>query len=289
MAALDTQALRAFVAVIEHNSFSAAAEALHITQPAVSKRVAVLENQLNTKLFDRIHKRIFLTEAGRALLPKARSILQELEEAQRIVNDIDGKIAGTLSIAFSHHIGLHRLPPFLKSFTKRYPDVDLDIDFLDSEKAYDLILEGKIELAVITLTPDTHEEITATPLWKDPLAFMCSPDHILHLKNNVTLTELSTLEAILPGMNTYTGKIVRQTFAEQNINIQSSMVTNYLETIKMMVSIGLGWSVLPKTMKDSLEVIHVPDVYIERTLGVIEHRGRQPSNSARAFKSMLLT
>lgn len=66
------------------------------------------------------------------------------------------------------------------------------------------------------------------------------------------------------------------------------MTTNYLETIKMMVSIGLGWSVLPKTMIASLEQIHVPDVYIERQLGIIEYKGRQKSNAADAFKNLLI-
>lgn len=288
MLPLDTQALAAFIAVAETSSFSAAAERLYLTQPAVSKRIAVLEQQLGTLVFDRIRKKIFLTEAGHALLPRARSILQSLKDAKQAIRDIDGNVSGNLAIAFSHHIGLHRLPPYLKQYSNHYNKVNLDISFEDSEQAYTTVLEGTAELAVITLSSEDHSDIVATPLWRDPLIFVCSPEHPLHLRDNVSLEELSTMEAIHPGENTYTGKIVNQLFTQQGISFNSSMTTNYLETIKMMVSIGLGWSVLPKTMIGSLEQIHVPDVYIERQLGIIEYRGRQKSNAAKAFKAMLL-
>ena len=93
------------------------------------------------------------------------------------------------------------------------------------------------------------------------------------------------MDAIHPGENTYTGKIVNQLFERQGVALDTSMTTNYLETIKMMVSIGLGWSVLPKTMIGSLEQIHIPDVYIERQLGIIEYRGRQKSNACLLYTS----
>lgn len=288
MSTLDPQALAAFIAVAETGSFSTAAERLYLTQPAVSKRIAMLEQQLDTLVFDRIRKKIFLTEAGHTLLPHARSILQSLKDAKQVISDIDGNVSGNLAIAFSHHIGLHRLPPYLKQYSNRYNKVNLNISFEDSEQAYTTVLEGMAELAVITLSPEDYADIVATPLWRDPLVFVCSPEHPLHLRDNVSLEELSTMDAIHPGENTYTGKIVNQLFAQQGISFKSSMTTNYLETIKMMVSIGLGWSVLPKTMIGSLEQIHVPDVYIERQLGIIEYRGRQKSNAAKAFKTMLL-
>ena len=121
MSSLDIQALTAFIAVADTGSFSAAADRLFLTQPAVSKRIALLESQLNTQVFDRIRKKVFLTEAGRALLPRAHAILQSLKDAQQAVSDLGGDISGKLAIAFSHHIGLHRLPPYLK----RYSNVNL--------------------------------------------------------------------------------------------------------------------------------------------------------------------
>ncbi len=285
---LDPQALKAFLTIAEYGSFSAAADKLFITQPAISKRIALLEAQLESRLFDRINKKVFLTEAGKALLPHAVAVLQAHKEANQAVHNAKGSIAGTLSIAFSHHIGLHRLPPYLKRFNELYPQVNLNIQFIDSEQAYDKIINGQIELGVITLTPSSLRDIKTTPLWKDPLIFVCSQDHELHLRDDVTLNTLASLNAILPNENTYTGRMVAETFNKQNLTLNKSMSTNYLETIKMMVSIGLGWSILPKTMIENLERIHVPDTYIERTLGIIEHNGRDLSNAAFAFKELLV-
>ncbi|NNL56263.1 MAG: LysR family transcriptional regulator, partial [Pseudomonadales bacterium] len=194
MQTLDTEALRAFIAVAQHGSFSLAAAALGLTQPAVSKRIAQLEKQLGTPVFDRIRKKVALNEAGRALLPKARAALQQLNDAYQAVIDLDGKVGGTLSIAFSHHIGLHRLPPVLKQFSRRYPQVRLEIEFVDSEQAYARLLEGRSELALITLAPDQHANICATALWADPLVFVCSPDHQLHLRDHVALDELCEMD-----------------------------------------------------------------------------------------------
>lgn len=287
MSQLDTQTISAFIAVAETSSFSLAAELLHLTQPAISKRIAQLESQLDCRLFDRIRRKVFLTEAGQTLLPRARSIIQELDEAQQAIRDLDQEVNGKLAIAFSHHIGLHRLPPYLQRFTQQYPNVELDISFVDSEQAYSEIKDAHCELAVVTLSPEKSSEIDSTTLWKDQLMFVCSPNHPLHLKDNVSLQELSLYDAILPGESTYTGKIVTEIFSQQGLTMPKGMTTNYLETIRMMVSIGLGWSVLPKTMIASLEQIHVPDVYLERELGIIEYHGRVRSNACKAFKTIL--
>ena len=288
MTHLDTQSLVAFIAVADHLSFSRAAEQLHLTQPAVSKRIAQLESQLGAPLFDRIRKQVMLTEAGATLLPHARDVVYGLHKAQKAIDDLGGRVTGRLAIAFSHHIGLHRLPPVLKRFAGEFPDVSFDIRFVDSEQAYELVGRGEIDIAAITLAPEPVDGIIGTHIWRDPLAFVCSPEHALHLQDRVSLEQLAELEAILPGDNTYTGRIITEAFAARDLDILCSMRTNYLETIKMIVSVGLGWSVLPRTMTDSLEVIDVEDIYLERRLGLIQLDERQLSNAATAFKAMLV-
>ena len=121
MASLDIQALIAFIAVAETGSFSLAADKLFLTQSAVSKRVAQLEQQLQTPVFDRVKKKIWLTEAGKVLLPKAKQIIQSLKDTQQAISDIAGKTSGKLAIAFSHHIGLHRLGPHLNNSQASMP------------------------------------------------------------------------------------------------------------------------------------------------------------------------
>lgn len=247
---MDTQSLQAFMAVAESGSFSGAAERLFLTQPAVSKRIAVLEQQLGARLFDRVGRRIRLTEAGEALLPRARKVLQELEDMGRAINNLTGEVSGTLRIGTSHHIGLHRLPPVLRRFSREYPQVRLDIHFIDSEEAWEAVLHGDLEMGVVTLPPQPDTRLHSQVIWDDPLVFMCAPEHPLARQADLTLETLTRFSAILPSPVTFTRRIVERLFQEHGLALNISMSTNYLETIHMMVSIGLGWSVLPATMLD---------------------------------------
>jgi len=281
---VDTQNLKAFLLVAEYGSFSLAAEKLHLTQPAVSKRVALLEEQLGASLFDRIGRNIGLTEAGRALLPHARAVQSELDAAQQSVRDLSGAVAGQLRLATSHHIGLHRLPPVLSAFSKAYSGVLIDIDFMDSEQAYERIMQGRAELAIVTLAPVREASVVTLPIWPDPLDFMVGIHHPLAQHPGLDLRALSEHPAILPGLNTYTGQIVARLFDSHHLGLQVSMATNYLETIRMMASVGLGWTVLPRSMLDeTLVALQVGDTGIARTLGIVYHRGRSLSRAARAF------
>ena len=177
---MDLANLNAFIAIAETGSFSLAGERLHLTQPAVSKRIAGLEQQLKVRLFDRLGREVGLTEAGRALLPRAYQILGVLDDTRRALTNLSGEISGRLTLATSHHIGLHRLPPLLRAFTRAHPEVALDIQFLDSEVAYEEVLHGRAEIAVITLAPETREPVRAVKVWDDPLILLRRPNTRWH-------------------------------------------------------------------------------------------------------------
>ncbi len=280
---MDIQALKAFITVVESGSFSAAADRLHITQPAVTKRIQGLESQLGAPLFDRFQRRIVLTEAGRVLLPRAQDALLQLSRAELEIQNLSGIVGGTLALATSHHIGLHRLPEVLRHYTRRFPEVDLQLQFMESEKAYEAILNGDVELAFVTLSPEAPASIESLPIWEDSLTFVAAPNHPLHSLCNPTLEDLVDYNAILPAPFTHTYRIVKRLFNEQEIPLTAVMPTNYLETIKMMVSVGMGWSVLPDSMLDhSLRALDLK-VSLQRSLGVICHRNRILSNAAQAI------
>ncbi len=285
---MDLANLNAFIAVAETGGFSLAADRLHLTQPAISKRIAALEQQLDVRLFDRLGREIGLTEAGRALLPRAYQILNVLDDTRRALTNLNGEVGGRLCLATSHHIGLHRLPPLLRAFTRQYPDVTLDIRFLDSEVAYEEVLHGRAELAVITLAPHTNEPIRATPVWDDPLEFVVAPEHPLASKMGVSLADVAGYPAVFPGGNTFTHHIAQRLFEREGLAPNIAMSTNYMETIKMMVSIGIAWSVLPRTMLDAQVVsLPLPGVRLSRQLGYIRHSERTLSNAAMAFMALL--
>ncbi|MBV1959690.1 MAG: LysR family transcriptional regulator [Pseudomonadales bacterium] len=289
---MDTHLLKAFMSVHRNRSFSHAATELHLTQPAISKRIATLELQLNAPLFDRIGRNLLLTEAGQILLPQAQIILQQLDETRRQISNLSGEVSGTLTLGTSHHIGLHRLPEILKEFVSTYPSVYLDIQFLDSEQAFQRVQQGTLDIAVITLPGSAKERASNTidthVIWPDPMAFVVAKNHPLATVPKVGPEQLSQYPAILPGLDTYTGRLVSKLFAQKNLPIDLAMSTHYLETIKMMVRIGLGWSALPVSMlDDELIQLKLPGFKAKRELGYVVHRGRSQTNATRSLIELL--
>ncbi|WP_303903714.1 LysR family transcriptional regulator [Thiohalomonas denitrificans] len=285
---MDIPNLQAFLAVSDAESFSRAATRLHLTQPAVSKRVAALEEEMGAALFDRVGHHIVLTEAGRALLPNARKVLEAVENGRRAVLKLSGTVAGRLSIGTSHHIGLHRLPPALRRFLTRYPGVKLDLRFMDSEQACRAVETGELELAVVTLPPAPAPGLLARTIWDDPLAIVASREHPLTTVPTPTPSDLTVHPAVLPARGTYTRQTVERALLPLGLELNVELSTNYLETIRMLVSVGLGWSVLPATMIGSdLATIAIPELQLERQLGLVCHRARTLSNAASAFAAEL--
>ncbi|MBF0471609.1 MAG: LysR family transcriptional regulator [Gammaproteobacteria bacterium] len=285
---MEIASLRAFITVVEENSFSTAAEKLYLTQPAVSKRIANLEAQLGVRLFDRIGRQIHLTTEGKTLLPRAEKILHEMEDAIRSVTFHSSRVEGELTLGTSHHIGLHRLPPILKHFISRYPEVNLKLEFLDSEEVCQKVVRGKIELGVITLPQEIPTNLTAVPLWYDSLQLVTANNHSRYQQLTDNLQQLQNLPAILPARGTYTYKLIHRTLEQMGIEPVKVISVNYLETIKMLVSVGMGWSLLPRTMIDATLCEHpVPQLELHRPLGTIWHNAFTPSPAAEAMRALL--
>ncbi len=285
---MDIANLQAFIVVAETGSFSEASTQLYLTQPAISKRIASLETELETRLFDRIGRQTTLTEAGHALLPRAQKILLEVEDSRRTLQNLSNTVAGTLRFGTSHHIGLHRLPPVLRQYTRTYPEVELDIQFMDSEEAFRAVEHGDLELAVVTLPMHKNENLQTKCVWVDQLKVVVGKSHALYKEHKQTVKQLAEHKAILPAHGTFTRDIIEQAFQKHKQTLNISMASNYLETIKMLVSVGLGWSILPDQMcgKD-LKRIQVPDLQLMRELGLVWHGQRTLSNAAKALQAML--
>lgn len=285
---MDSLALKAFMAVAEHGSFSRAADELFLTQPAVSKRIVKLENQLKTQLFDRIGRSVYLTVAGQHLLPKAKAILDAMDNTAHELTNLSGLVGGKLRIATSHHISLHRLPVPLAKFIALYPQVELDIQFAESEVIYEGVLQGRWQLGIITLNPEPLAQLQQKSIWQDTMQFVAAPDHPLCSQVCVDLSQLSSFPALLSKSNTFTRSIIEGDFERQRLALNVAMSTNHLDTIRMMVGIGMGWSVLPHTLINSqIKVIDTLAPPIIRQLGCVWHPQRSLSNAAQAFMALL--
>lgn len=299
---MDSNTLKTFIAVADVGSFSQAADRLYLTQPAVSKRIAGLEQTLNANLFDRIGRHVHLTEAGRLFYPRAQRILSEIKNSTTEINNLSELIAGKLDIATSHHIGLHRLPDILRMFSQQFPEVELNLDFMNSETICDHVISGSLEMGVVTLPIQSIERLHTQCIWQDPLEFVVGHTHPLFLKSandektvdrsriNTTLQEIAQYPAILPGSGTFTRQIIVNAFHSQGLAVNTKLATNFLETIKMLVGVGMGWSVLPRTLIDKdLRLLEVSNIKLERKLGAVWHAQRTMSNAARKMLELLAT
>ncbi len=284
---MDPNSLKAFIAVVDQGSFSEAAETLHLTQPAVSKRLATLEHQLGVSLIDRGQRQLQITEAGSRLLPHARRILDEVHNARLSMRDDPGAVQGHLGLIASHHIGLHHLPTWLRRFNREHAAVTLGLQFMDSESAYDQMSKRLAELAFVTLDDRMDRRFEVHVRWQDPMAFVVGPGHPLADLANPTLADLAHFNALLPEAGTSTTRAVSRLFLEASLSLSPQMPTNYLETIKVMTSVGLGWSVLPHSMIDeTLKVLPLTEA-VSRMLGAIGLRGRLLTPAARAMLAIV--
>ncbi|MFT5664494.1 MAG: DNA-binding transcriptional LysR family regulator [Gammaproteobacteria bacterium] len=285
--------INAFLIIAELESFSLAAERLHITQPAVSKRIRQLEQSMKTSLFDRIGKRSILTPNGLAFLPHAERILHEVNTYRSSLDGQNDKPSGTLALATSHHIGLHRLPQILRDFKIKFPQVDLDLHFMDSEDACVAVANNEIELAIVTLPENVDAKLNLEPVWIDTLQIVLAPDHPLANNEHIDKLKLLDYPAILPSMGTFTRRIINNYFSTSKDQMKIILETNYLETIKVMVSANLGWSMLPTSMLDEtvvgkpLNSSGINGLEIQRVLGIVTRQNRTLSLSSQAFILML--
>ena len=282
---IDSDALRTFVAVVDAGSFSKAAQNLHLSQPAVSKRIETLERSLGVRILDRTARRLRLTPEGHILLQRARPVLADIAAIAAGMGTDNQALTGLLRFGASHHVGVHRLPPVLRAFHQRHPEVRLDLRFCDSETACQSVREGTLEFAIATLPPP-HPSLQLDPVWQDPLAVVVAHEHALARLPTVTVRELELHPALLPPAGSRTRKLVLEALGLRSL--QESMASNHLDALKALAKAGLGWAVLPQTLLDpELHVVDLAKVTIFRTLGIVRHRRRPLSPAARAFVHLL--
>ena len=286
---MNTTNLATFVAVMQTGSISGAAETLYITQPAVSKRIKNLEDEFGTVLFDTVGRSIIPTASAHELLPFVRRWLDDYEACRASLQHAKEVASGRLVIGTSHHIGLHHLAPVLRRFIQTYPAVQLEVRFVDSEEAHKAVLEGEISLAFLTLPPTFDRRLNYHTLWSDPLYFVTGTLSSLAQKSKVSLLQLAHYPAILPAANTFTSQITLAEFAKHNLRPYATMSTNPLESIRMLVSVGLGWSVLPETLinQDLIKIDMAENIELQRHLGLVTNPNLTRSASMQALLSML--
>jgi DNA-binding transcriptional LysR family regulator len=240
---IDSRQLRAFVSLARHGSFTVAARELHLTQSAVSHSLRALEEDLDCRLYDRMGKKILLTLAGEQLLPHAKKILVQMQEARTGLQKLANWGQSRLRVCASTTACQYILPGVLREFQKTFPNVQVAIEPGDTSQAVELLEQKEIDCAVC-LEPVREERFEFRPLFSDELMFLVGAEHPWVRQGRVERDDISRQNYVLYNKGTYTFDLIERYFRAEGIALNTVIELRSMEAIKELVKIGLGISIL---------------------------------------------
>ncbi|GAB2702403.1 selenium metabolism-associated LysR family transcriptional regulator [Paenibacillus thermoaerophilus] len=277
--ALNFHQLHIFYSVAEKGSFSAAAQSLHMTQPAVTMQIQSLEDYFGVKLFQRSTKRIEITEAGRTLLPYARRGMRLIQEAEAAMAAYSRMLAGSLQLGASLTIGEYILPRLLGRFNRDHPDITIRLKVMNTAQIVGDILNHHLNFGLVE-APIEHPDITAEAVMSDELKLIVPADHSLARAERVTPEDLFRHPIILREPGSGTRRVMEEELARKGFkasDLHIAMELGSTGAIKSAVEAGLGISLLSESA-----------VKHEKTLGLIAVRSIDGLEFTRHFYSIYL-
>ena len=293
MNAMNIQHLRYLIAVAGTGGFTSASRELHVTQPTVSGGIAELEKQLHARLFNRDSRHVVLTAEGRILLEYAVEIVDLLEEATGRLASGEVLPGERIRFGATDAAVIYLLPDLLKSFSQRYPGVELTTQVASSVPLVDEVLSNRSEFAVVSL-PLPHSQIEVVPLTSDPIVLVVNPEHRFTGRASVSAAEVAAEKLIMFRGESISRQIVEAGFAQQRLSVGASMEMGSPEAIRKLVEAGAGIAFLPwMTVADSvaagsLQSIEVRNLALTREIGLVWRPGRYFSPALRRLLEAIL-
>ena len=284
---MNLDQIRNFHAVAVHKSFTIAAEKLFRTQPAISTQVRMLEEELGTRLFDRIGKKVYLTQAGNVLLDYAERLLSLHDEAKLAVTEVNTTPKGKILIGANESTCLYVLPQIFALFKKKYPDVQISIYRNFSRKVLDKVRGNQLDFGIVTL-PVPDRELNILPIAEDELWLITGPGHPLAAQSSPNLEDVVSYPFIFHTAGT-TRERLRKHFGSWWDRLHISMELASIETIKKFVSIGMGVSIVPRSYAEeerrrgTLCLLPLNNLNLIRKLGLIYRKNRYLSRACIVF------
>lgn len=286
------ETFKVFCDLAETGSFSKAAALNSITQSAVSQQIRTLENRFEATLVERGRRSFALTPEGQAFLEASREILDVYNHLGDRLRELRNVVAGELKIASIYSIGLHELPPRLKGFREKHPDVELQVAYRRSTQVYSEVLAGEMDIGLVAY-PAKRAGLQVEIFDEDELVLICHPNHPLAKRRSVKLADLNGERLISFEPDLPTRKVIDRHLRDENVQIEHSMEFDNIETVKRAVEIESGVSIVPRNTVQQevqtgvLRAITIASPRMVRPLGVITRRGRARSPAHKAFVSEL--
>lgn len=289
---LTLRQLQCFSAVAKHLSYTRAAEELHLTQPAVSMQIRQLERQAGMDVTEQLGKQIYLTEAGKEVYRYARSILQQVEEVDIVLNQLKGLAGGHLRIAAISSAN-YFAPKLLGTFHQRFENVSVSMDVTNQTAVLQRVIDNEVDMAIMGQPPD-ETRFDAIAFMENPLIIVAPPGHRLAKRKRIELGELEKEVFLTRESGSGTRGAMHRFFREHNLKLTTGMEMGDLSGIKQGVQAGLGLGLLPRgavemeLLLDRLVELNIKELPIQRHWYVVLHQGKRLSAAAEAFKAILI-
>jgi DNA-binding transcriptional LysR family regulator len=284
-----------FLAVAKAGSFRAAAEAMHLSQPALSQHVAEMERELGTRLFDRLGRKVALTEAGRVLEDHAHRLFASLASAREAVADLSGLKRGSLVLGASTTPGIYVLPGMIAAFQEKHPGVTLSLRIGNSAAIEEQIRGNELDLGVVGGHPLRLGEKCVAAGLLDELVLIVPPNHPWARRREIQPSLLEGERLLVREEGSATRQVTERALQRAGGHIKASMELGHTEAIKQAVIAGLGiafvsiYAIRGEVKVDRLRTVRLKGLRIQRHFHIIHNEARTLSTSARAFIELLKT
>jgi DNA-binding transcriptional LysR family regulator len=281
--------ITAFIETARRQSVSRAAEALFISQPALTARLKGLEKDLGAQLFVRTPRGMRLTDAGNAFLPYAVRALETLTDGRMQVNALERGGAGRLALGAAPAVSTYVLPPLLKRFSQGYPRVSVSVRTGHSEEILDLVLREQVTLGLVRALQ--HPDIVSTPLYEDRLILVAEPGHRFADAGRIRMKDLAEEQLVQFDRTSSYHDLTSALFVTAGVSPAGTMELDNIDAAKKMVEQGFGVALLPQTsVADELEagtlaeveVVDAPPVR-RKIVAITRRDAGPPAGQAKAF------
>lgn len=281
--------LRIFIKVAELGSMTAASKALFVAQPTVSQAVSELEDYYGVRLFDRLNKRLYITEIGKLLLSYARHIIVLFDEMEQTTKNPDKN--GIIRIGASVTIGTYLLPKLVNDFTNSYTSLQIKVVIKNTKDIESLITQNAIDFAMVEGVVHSPD-IVSFPFMDDELLLVCGKNHPLYKTKSVSPLDLSTLNFIVREQGSGTRELFENIMNTNEIKWQIAWECNGSDGLKSAAINGIGVAVISQRLVEDeiqakkLSVLKVDGIDFKRKFCIIYHKNKYLTDTMKAFMDL---
>ncbi|MFH1754663.1 MAG: LysR family transcriptional regulator [Candidatus Latescibacterota bacterium] len=292
MNSINMKHLLYFHAVARNRSITGASRELMISQSSLSIQIKQFENSLGHQLFNRRKTGVELTESGEIVYQCAERVYQEMENLKDLLEQTEHQVHGTIAIGTVNSIGIYMLPDLLKGFREAYPEVRIKIEFKSAIEVIDILQAGKVDVAIITWNRK-YNDLTAVPLRRNKMFLVGPPDHPLAGIGNISPRELENYPFIGFEKGTPTRMMLDSLFKRMAIDVDYTMESGNVATIKHMVLAGMGLAFLPEVAvgqeirDERLCRLEIPTMVMSQEITLYHKKSRSLSATKKEFIQFL--